>query len=243
MRTLIILLFLLVSCSASAAEAPSAEDLANAEIVPFDDEVPLELDAVSVVGMGFTLKQEAALRMVRQALARHKSTKREDKDVMVCWFARSVGSHRTHLLCARNGDLWALRPDPMFGSIISPPAWMPGYGRIMQSRQATNKHKLNKIFENLPGSADLDNEFVAMTLAGESPPRDIPSEKELDGFARAYHAVGVLYRAGAGDDDQIAAIEAEGLTLKSYNRLIELMEHFQTLKIQVAERLVALDNS
>lgn len=243
MRTLIILLFLLVSFSASAAKAPSAEDLENAEIVPLDDELPLELDPVSVVGMGFSLKQEAALRMVRQALARHKSTKREDKDVMVCWFDRSVGSHRTYLFCARNGDIWALRPDSMFGSLISAPAWMPGYGKIMQSRSATNKHKLNKIFANLPGSADLDNEFVAMTLAGESPPRDIPSDEALDDFARAYHAVDVLHRSGASDDDQIAAIEAEGLTLKSYNRLIDLMEHYQSLKKQVAERLEVLNKS
>ena len=243
MRTLLTLLFLLASFGVPADKALTAEELEDANIVPLDAELPLELDPVSVVGMGFTLKQEAALRMVRQALARKRSGKRKDKDVLVCWFDQSVGSHRTYLFCARNGDLWALRPDSMFGSLTSAPALMPGYGKIMRSGQATNKHKFNKIMANLPGSAELDNEFVAMTLAGVSPPRDIPSDEQLDDFARAYRAVDVLHQSGAGDEEQIAAIEAEGLTLKSYNRLIDLMEHYQSLKNQVAERLEALNNS
>jgi hypothetical protein len=112
----------------------------------------------------------------------------------------------------------------------------------MRSSQPITEQKMSRILGSLPGSAELDNEFVTLALTGQDPPQDIPDDEEMDQFARAYHAVETLSESGASDDELEAAINAEGLSLKRYNRLIELVEIFQSLKNQVLERVVLLRN-
>ena len=97
-----------------------------------------------------------------------------------------------------------------------------------------------KILGSLPGSAELDSEFVSLALSGQSPPQDIPDAEELDRFAQAFYAVEILSEAGSDDDELEAAIEAEGLSLERYNRLIDLLEIFQSLENQMVERVTLL---
>jgi len=100
-----------------------------------------------------------------------------------------------------------------------------------------SERKMSYILNSLPGSSDLDNEFVTLALSGQNPPQDIPDEEEMDRFARAFYAVEILSESGANDDEMEAAIEAEGLSLKRYNRLIDLVEIFQSLENQAVERV------
>lgn len=242
MKTLTSLLLLALTASVHAIEPPSEDEIEGATQETLDvGEEPLELEEIIVTGERFTLEQETALRMVRQALTERKSYKREDKDKWVCWYRKPGGTHFTYLECARNGDLQALRPDPMFGSLTTGGAGYAGYGTIYRSQRPVNKKKFESMLDTLPGSGDLDREFVAMTLAGSQPPRDIPSETELDDFAKAYGAVTQLDTAGAGEQELAAAIEDAGLTISRYNRIVDLVETYQSLENEVAFRLGTLD--
>jgi hypothetical protein len=91
------------------------------------------------------------------------------------------------------------------------------------------------------GSDELDREFVSMALAGQTPPRDISSEDELDRFALAYRAVGEM--AGADDDVLEGAIAAQGLALARYNRIVDLISTYQSIENEVAIRLNAMAGS
>jgi hypothetical protein len=214
------------------AEAPSPEELEGAE------ESPLELDPVEVVGQSLDFRQEVALRVVRQAYGSPRSERHEDRDKWVCWLEKPTGSSFKYLGCARNGDIWALRPDPQnrFGA----PARTAGYGKIMRSTKPVNRAKLERALAALPGSNEFDEEFLTMVMLGEQPPRDIPDEQELDQFARSWVEVGKLLKRGKSEEMQIAAIEKQGLTLKRYNRIAELTEIYQSIENQVDERVKKL---
>ncbi len=213
-------------------EAPAAEELEGAE------ELPLELDPITVSGMGLSFSQEVALRVVRQAYNSPRSDRREDIDKWVCWLTAPTGSHFKHLSCARNGDIWALRPaqDGRWGQSFG----KGGYGKIMQTTRYVNRWKLEQALAALPGSSDFDQEFLGMVMAGQKPPRDIPDDEELDQFANAWLAVGSLHESGQPEQEQIAAIEQQGLSLKRYNRIAELLETYQSVENQVDERIKAL---
>lgn len=214
------------------AEAPTAEELEGAE------ETPLELDPVEVVGESLDFRQEVALRVVRQAYGSPRSERHEDRDKWVCWLEKPTGSSFNYLGCARNGDIWALRPDPQnrFGA----PSRTAGYGKIMRSTKPVNRAKLERALAALPGSNDFDEEFLTMVMLGEQPPRDIPDDQELDQFAKSWFEVGKLLKRGKSEAMQIAAIENQGLTLKRYNRIAELTEIYQSVENQVDERVKKL---
>jgi len=239
-----VLLLFFANCIC-AAEKPPVENIDEVETIPLEDEIPLELDPISITSERFTVKQEAALRMVRQALNREKSARKEDIDELVCWFDRGVGTRIKYLFCARNGDLWAREPDPFTGDLLggSGNRQVPGYGKILRSSQTMQPGRINKIFNALPGSPDQDDEFVAMALTGKNPPRDLPTEEEMDMFARAYSVLEVLSETGADDDEMESAIEAEGLSLKRYNQLIDLVDHYPSLRSKALERVNALSES
>jgi hypothetical protein len=112
-----------------------------------------------------------------------------------------------------------------------------GYGKLMRSDHPITKAKLDSMLASLQGSDELDNEFVALALAGQETPQDIPGSEELDRFAKAYYKVEKLNAEGASEDEQEAAITAEGLTLERYNRLIELVQVYQSLENATAIRL------
>lgn len=211
-----------------STDAPSAEELEGAE------EMPLELDPVSVEGMGMEFKQEVALRIIRQAYRAGRSERKEDKDKWICWLDKPVGTHFKYLSCARNGDLEALRPDSM--NPLGSPALKGGYGKILRTTRTVNRAKLEASLRSLPGSDEFDHEFVSMVMAGDKPPRDIPSEEELDQFASAWLEVGKLHKRRKSESVQITAIENNGLTLERFNRIAELTETYQSVENQVYER-------
>jgi len=214
-------------------DAPGAEELEGAE------ELPLELDTISVEGVGLNYSQEVALRIVRQAYNAPRSDRHEDIDNWVCWLSAPTGSHFKHLNCARNGDLWSLRPRNIGGKMV---AGIPiaGYGKIFTSEHPANRRKLENAMAALPGSSDFDREFLGMVMAGEQPDRDIPDDEELDQFAQAWVKVGKLQKTGETEDQQIAAIKQQGLSLERYNRIAELTEAYQSVENQVDERIKAL---
>jgi hypothetical protein len=230
------LLAILVSVAPVAA-AQSDQPLSD-EAMARAEETPLALDPVEVTGQGWSYDQEVTLRLIRGALDRSKSQRQEDRDVLICWIDESVGSHFNYLGCARNGDLWALeRPNGAGGPTVP----MGGYGKIMRSERPVNRYKLEQALASLPGSEEFDQEFLQMAVAGDRPPRDIPDEEEAEQFARAYKSVGRLARRGASEDRQIRAIQDEGLSLARYNRIADLIETYQSVENDIAERLASLN--
>ena len=233
-----ILLSLSLAAKGLAADEPSPV-IAHADdgTVPLESEIPFELDPLSVTTERMPVRQEAGYRMMRQALERERSSRREDIDELICWFEQPIGTRMKYLYCARNGDIWAREPNPYFDNQAGFRRQVPGYGKLMRSTHPMTERKMARILGSLPGSAELDSEFVSLALSGQSPPQDIPDAEELDRFAQAFYAVEILSEAGADDDELEAAIEAEGLSLERYNRLIDLLEIFQSLENQMVERV------
>lgn len=228
MNRLLALILTAVPLTLPAAEPLTDEARSRAE------EKPLELDPIDVTAEGFSLQQEATLRLLRGALNRPKSQDQKDKDVWVCWVDEATGSHLNYLNCARNGDLWALeRP---FG-LSGPTMPSGGYGTILRSSSPVNRYKLQQALAALEGDEEFDREFVSMVLAGKEPPRDIPDEEEKAAFARAYKAVERLNRRGASEQRQIMAIEKEGLTLARYNHIASLVETYDSIENDIAALL------
>ncbi len=216
-------------------EAPT-ETLGVEDKKLFDE--PLELDELVVTSERFTPMQEAGLRFIRGALGKPKRLTRRHRHDWVCWYRKPVGTHFTYLECARNGDINALLPQPVYPPYLS--AHGPEFGKIWRSPYPVRKGKMKAILDSLPGSDELDREFVAMQLAGKEPPRDIPEEEELDRFAAAFGAV----NASGGDDDELVSmIEAQGMTLERYNRIVELLETYQSLGKEVANRVGRLQTA
>ena len=136
-------------------------------------------------------------------------------------------------------------PEKVSGrSVFSDDVQLPGMlcGKILRSSHPVNTWKLKQAMASLEGNSEFDQEFIAMALTGERPPRDIPGEEELDRFARAYQAVGRLQARGVSEQRQVSAIEAQGLSLARYNRIAELTEVYQSLENAVAERLGSGDS-
>jgi len=236
--TFILSLSLSIAASSLAAvDSPRVPDIDHSETVPLESEIPLELDPLTVTAERMSIKRETGFRIVRQALERQRSSSRKDIDELICWFETPIGTRMKYLYCARNGDIWAREPDPFFTNAPGSRRQVPGYGKLMRSNHPMSERKMSYILNSLPGSSDLDNEFVTLALSGQNPPQDIPDEEEMDRFARAFYAVEILSESGANDDEMEAAIEAEGLSLKRYNRLIDLVEIFQSLENQAVERV------
>jgi hypothetical protein len=228
------LLSLTLSCAASADEPPlTPEQVDGAQVEP------LELDTLEVVG-GLTVQQEAALRIVRQALDEPRSFLRKNFDKWRCWFERPLGTRLQFLHCARNGDLWALQPRGAGGSISAndlTPTIYGDYGRVLVSSRPMTEAKMRRMLGNAVGSEENDDVFIEMVLAGQTPPKDVPSLEELERFSEAWSSVDSMSRRGVGEDRQIAAIESSGLSLNRYNRIAELVEDFPYIHDQVAARV------
>ncbi len=222
------------SCIAVADEPPlTPEQVERAQVEP------MELDTLEVVG-GLTVQQEAALRIVRQALDEPRSFLRKDFDKWRCWFERPLGTRLKYLHCARNGDLWALQPRGAGGSISAndlTPTMYGDYGRVLVSSRPMTEAKMRRMLGNAIGSDENDNVFIEMVLAGQTPPKDVPSLEELDRFSEAWASVDSLGRKGGGEDQQVTAIESSGLSLDRYNRIAELVEDFPYIHDQVAARV------
>ena len=70
----------------------------------------------------------------------------------------------------------------------------------MRSTRPVHKRKFKKMLATMHGNDELDREFVSMALAGQTPPRDIPSEDELDRFALGLAGIKVKVFTFVGDD-------------------------------------------
>lgn len=230
------LLLLLCSFAVFAIEKPPEADVESGEDSSVNDEDVLELDRMSVTGERISLQKETRLRIVRQGLNEPRSKKKEDKDKMLCWLETPVGTHFKHVTCARNGDLDALRTGGKDGQIGGD----AGYGRkyFWRSIQADNSATIRSIMADLPEDSYFDKDFAAIASSGGKPPRDVPEEEELHKFAKAYIQVESLTSEGKPEEEVVAAIEAEGFTLKRYNRVVELTGTYQSIRAKVTEFVV-----
>lgn len=217
---------------------PSEEELKRAEQQDLEvDGEPIELDKITVYGKQFTFEQEVGLRLIRQALKTHRSYLRKDRYVWVCKFRRPAGTHMKHIECARNGDFMALSFDPTYPTFEKDMPKDQRFGKIWTSQRPVNERKFEEMLSQLAGPADFDQEFVAMALSGKRPPRNVPSEDELDRFSQAYEAVESLSDLGTTEDELISIIESQELTLSRYNEIVELVETYQSIENAVAQRL------
>jgi len=239
LRTLPLLL-LLCTFTAFAIEKPPEAEVEPGEESSVNDDNVLELDRMSVTGERISLQKETRLRIVRQGLNEERSSKPEDKDKMLCWLEAPVGTHFKHVTCARNGDLDALRTGGKDGQIGGD----AGYGRkyFWRSIQADNNATLKSIMADLPEDSYFDKDFATIASSGGKPPRDVPEEEELHQFAKAWIKVESLTNQGKPEEDVIAAIEAEGFTLKRYNRVVELTGIYQSIRAKVTEFVIEEKN-
>ena len=228
------LLLLLYGLTGFAIEKPPEAELVDDSIIADDD--VLELDKLTVTGEKLSIKKETRLRVVRQGFNEPRSSKKEDKDKLLCWLETPVGTHFRHVTCARNGDLDALRLGGKDGGL----GGSAGYGRhkFWRSMQADNEATIRNILSGLPGSDYFDQEFIVIASSGGQPPRDVPDEEELSRFAKAWIEVENLTKLNRPEKQVVAAIEAQGLTLKRYNRLAELTADYQSIRVKVTELVV-----
>ena len=228
------LLLLLYGLTGFAIEKPPEAELVEESTIA--DEDVLELDKLTVTGEKLSIRREARLRVVRQGFNEPRSSKKEDKDKLLCWLETPVGTHFRHVTCARNGDLDALRLGGKDGGL----GGSAGYGRhkFWRSMQADNEATIRNILSGLPGSDYFDQEFISIASSGGQPPRDVPDEEELYRFAKAWIEVENLTKLNKPEKQVVAAIEAQGLTLKRYNRLAELTADYQSIRAKVTQLVV-----
>jgi hypothetical protein len=238
MRKALSVLLLLMSFTAFAIEKPP-ETEGEEEIAVNEGDV-LELDRMAVQGEMLTLQKETRLRIVRQAMDEPRSSKKEDRDKMLCWLETPVGTHFRHVTCARNGDLDALRNGGKDGQV----GGSAGYGRhkFWRSIQADNEATIRNIMADLPENGYFDYEFSIIASKGGEPPRDVPEEEELHHFVRAWLQVQDLTTQEKPESEVVAAIEAEKLTLKRYNRIAVLADSYQSIKAKITEFAIEEQN-
>ncbi len=225
------LVWLLGSVTALAIDKPPEADLDE------DAEDALVLEVVTVTGQArkLSLKHETRLRIIRQAWDQPRSRLKKDRDKMVCWLATPTGTHFQHVTCARNGDLESMRTHNS----------LAGYGRrhFRRSILADNSATIRATLAHLSDTGYFDKEFVAIASSGGQPPKDVPDVPELKKFAKAWLETENLKKTGQTEAKQIEAITTQGLTLKRYNRLVELTASHQSIKNKVTELVVELRQS
>lgn len=233
------MILLSMSFAVFAIEPPPEVEESDAAEVSKED--VLELDPMSVQGERLSLQKETRLRIVRQALNEKRSNKKEDRDKMLCWLETPVGTHFSHVTCARNGDLEALRNGGKDGQI----GGAAGYGRkyFWRSLQADNEATLRNVMNDMPDDGYFDREFAVIASNGGKPPRDVPEEEELQRFVNAYLQVQQMTAKSKPETEAVAAIEAQGMTLKRYNRIVELTGSYQSIKDKVTEFVIEAQNT
>lgn len=233
-------LLLFLYCLTGLAIEPPPETGGEGEAAVAEDDV-LELDRLTVTGEKLSLRKETRLRLVRHAMNEPRSSKKEDRDKLLCWMEVPVGTHFHHVTCARNGDLDALRLGGKSGQI----GGSAGYGRhkIWRSLKADSAAGIRNILDGMSDDGYFDKEFVAIASNGGEPPRDVPDIDELEVFASAWVKVDKLTREGQPEEQVIAAITAEGMTLQRYNRIAVLAQSYSSIKVKVAEIVLQQEDS
>jgi hypothetical protein len=230
LKLLPLLLCLYCLTGAAIEEPPETQEQGESGVV--EDDV-LELDRLTVTGEKLSLRKETRLRLVRHAMNEPRSSKKEDRDKLLCWMEVPVGTHFHHVTCARNGDLDALRLGGKSGQI----GGSAGYGRhkIWRSLKAESAAGIRNILDGMPDDGYFDKEFVAIASSGGEPPRDVPDLDELKVFADAWVEVDRLTRDGQPEEQVIAAITADGMTLQRYNRIAVLAQSYASIRAKIAE--------
>lgn len=226
MGTLIVAASLLAPLSALAQIGPSG---------PAEETV--ELPDLEVIGT----KQELALRFIKAGLEADRSVRHEDRNKPYCWFDKATGSHMTYLYCGLNRSLnaesryWKAQFTPPFGYM--PSGVLRDRRHIYRSRSPVSPGEIESMMVRLGPSA-LNDEIVSRALRGEAPPDKIPSEQEVNRFARALAEIRRLRDDSESDENRmIAAIRNVGLSVERYNEISDLVERYENLRDMVKERL------
>lgn len=202
-------------------------------------EETVELPDLQVLGK----KQELALRFVKAGLEADRSLRQEDSDKPYCWFDKPTGSHLNYLYCGLNRSLndsgrhWR----DMFVTGAAAAGTLRGRRQIMRSNFPVNRARMQKIMDRLGPSA-LNEEILERGLRGEDPPGNVPTEREVDRFARALAEVKEIRASHGGDgadaeSRMVAAIRNAELTVERYNQISDLVERYESLQEMVKERL------
>lgn len=227
-RTLIFAASLVAPLSALAQIGPSG---------PAEETV--ELPDLEVIGT----KQELALRFVKAGLDADRSLRHEDSDKPYCWFDKPTGSHLNYLYCGVNRSLNASGRHwrDMWVTGVAAAGTLRDRRQIMRSNFPVNRARMSEIMDRLGPSA-LNEEILERGLRGEEPPDDVPSQREVDRFARALAEVQQIREGHDGDPAEAesrmaAAIRDANLTVERYNRISDLVERYESLQEMVKERL------
>lgn len=224
--------------------------LAGAGTASAEESETVELEDIQVTGMS----QELGLRTIKMALDAQRSHRLEDRDDLVCWYDKAVGSHLTQLYCATNRTLE--NAGDFGSSTVGGPA--TGASSAAQNKiwsWRVNRAEFEAALERL-GPAALNEEILGRALKGEELPENVPTQAELERFSQAMAQV----REIAGNyDPRIAkasgeervnlvaesdrmmadAIGGTGLTVDRYNEISDLVSRYDSLREIVRERLAA----
>lgn len=226
MRTVVLFVavFLLVPVSALAQIGPSGPT-----------EETIELPDLQVMGK----KQELALRFVKAGLEADRSLRHENGDKPYCWFDKPTGSHLNYLYCGLNRSLNASGRHwrDMWVTGVDAAGTLRDRRQIMRSNFPVNRAQMNEIVDRLGPSA-LNEEILSRGLRGEEPPDNVPSEQEMERFARALAEIRQLRANSESDENEmVAAIRDVDLTVERYNQISDLVERYESLREMVKERL------
>lgn len=227
-RPLIIAASLLAPLAAFAQIGPSG---------PAEETV--ELPDLEVMGT----KQELALRFVKAGLEADRSTRHEDRNKPYCWFDKPTGSHLNYLYCGLNRSLNASGRHwrDIFVTNVAAAGTSRDRRQIMRSNFPVNRAQMNQLMDRLGPSA-LNEEILDRGLRGEEPPDNVPSEGEIERFARALSLIREIREGNDRDPAKaesrmVSAIREVDLTVERYNEISDLVEHYESLRDMVKERL------
>jgi len=200
------------------------------------EEAPIELDRILVaLKTGLTYEQEATLRIIRQGYKKKHSNREEDRDIWVCWIAHLS----KYLRCARNGDMWVRRS--RFKSPNEEPTLdEDGYGGVLVTTFPADRRWLEQTLAELPGSDAFDIEFIAMVVAGQQPPLEIPDDKELDQFAVIWNEIGSLEQGVDPEDERLSVIDDAGFSVLRYQHISELVGIYKSIESELNDRVIKL---
>lgn len=206
------------------------------------------LDDIEVTGMS----HELGMRAIKLALDTPRSSRVEDQDKLVCWFDRVTGSHLTQLYCATNRVLE--EAGDFASAALGGPSTAASSSALKKIRSwSVDRTEFEAALAAL-GPADLNAEIVARAMQGEPLPEGVPGEEELDRFAAAMADVraisarydGRIAEARGDERDRLLresdglmaqAISDAGLSIDRYNEISELVSRYNSLRLEVRERL------
>ncbi len=224
MNVLAIMLSMVLSWGVVASVHALQDATADDGVAPV-----IDLGLLEVQEERWTYDQEVVMRMIRHVYDDPISERAEDRDKWRCWIDREQGSRIGYLWCARNGDILARRPSEFF----DPGLKAAGYGTFLRSTESVNRSKFEKLLSSFRGGDEFNQEFLALLMQGERPPRHVPSDEELAAFAAARREVrSADGRVTSGRLKSIAA--RHGLTRLRYVQIEQHLATYETVRKRYA---------